>query len=181
MRAANAAVEVVNSIRALFRQTAETRDRAALECLVTEARDLMAEEASRHHIHMDVEVEGDLPPVVVDRVQIHQVLVNLVRNGLEAMESLAGDKVLRMRARRLEDLVQIEISDRGPGVAFPDRIFEPFFTTKGRGMGMGLAICRSIVESHGGQLSTESNEPQGARFIFTLPVAPALAISPQGQ
>ena len=72
--------------------------------------------------------------------------------------------------RRAGDVLRIEISDRGRGVEFPDRIFEPFFTTKKQGMGMGLAICRSIVESHGGRLWAESNEPQGAKFIFTLPV-----------
>jgi signal transduction histidine kinase len=67
-------------------------------------------------------------------------------------------------------MVQTEISDCGPGVEFPNRIFEPFFTTKEHGMGMGLAICRSIVESHGGRLWVEENEPHGARFIFTLPI-----------
>ena len=71
--------------------------------------------------------------------------------------------------KRCMDAVQIEISDRGPGVEFPDRIFEPFFTTKGQGMGMGLAISRSIIESHGGRLSVEQADPHGAKFVFTLP------------
>jgi signal transduction histidine kinase len=76
-----------------------------------------------------------------------------------------------VRVRRMGDeAVQIAVTDRGPGVAFPDRIFEPFFTTKEQGMGMGLAICRSIVEAHGGRLRAEKNEPQGATFTFTLPV-----------
>jgi signal transduction histidine kinase len=68
------------------------------------------------------------------------------------------------------DVVQTEISDRGPGISSTDKIFEPFFTTKENGMGMGLAICRSIVEAHGGRLWAEKNEPRGARFIFTLPI-----------
>ncbi|WP_420377792.1 sensor histidine kinase [Sinorhizobium terangae] len=136
----------------------------------------MAEEAARRRVRMDVDVESNLPFVMLDRVQIQQVLINLIRNGMDAMDSSADDRVFGIRVRRIGDLVQTEISDRGPGVAFPDRIFEPFFTTKEHGMGMGLAICRSIVESHGGQLRVENNEPHGARFIFTLPVdAPAEA------
>jgi signal transduction histidine kinase len=75
-----------------------------------------------------------------------------------------------MRVRRTGNVVQTEISDRGQGIEFPDKIFEPFFTTKENGMGMGLAICRSIVESHGGRLWAEKNEPHGATFIFTLPI-----------
>ena len=130
----------------------------------------MADEAARRRVRVEVDVESDLPLIAFDRVQVQQVLINLMRNGMDAMDSTAGDRILGMRVRRTGDLVQTEISDRGPGVALPDKIFEPFFTTKEQGMGMGLAICRSIVESHGGRLWTEKNEPQGARFIFTLPV-----------
>lgn len=92
-----------------------------------------------------------------------------MRNGIEAMEGVDEGKVLRVRARATSEVVRIEITDRGAGVQFPDKVFEPFFTTKGEGMGMGLAICRSIVESHGGRLWVERNEPRGARFVFTLP------------
>jgi signal transduction histidine kinase len=130
----------------------------------------MAEEASRRRVRMDVDVESNLPLVALDRVQVQQVLINLMRNGMDAMASVAGDRILGMRVRRMGNVVQTEISDRGPGVELPDKIFEPFFTTKEHGMGMGLAICRSIVESHGGRLWTERNEPHGARFVFTLPV-----------
>ena len=130
----------------------------------------MAEEAARRRVRIDTDIESDLPLVALDRVQIQQVLVNLMRNGIEAMDSTADARVLGLRVRRMGDVVQTEISDRGPGVEFPDKIFEPFFTTKEHGMGMGLAICRSIVESHGGRLWAEKNEPHGATFIFTLPV-----------
>ena len=130
----------------------------------------MAEEAARRRVRIDTDIEGDLPLVALDRVQIQQVLINLMRNGIEAMDSAADARVLGLRVRRMGDVIQTEISDRGPGVEFPDRIFEPFFTTKEHGMGMGLAICRSIVESHGGRLWAEKNEPHGATFIFTLPV-----------
>jgi PAS domain S-box-containing protein len=170
IRDANAAADVVSRIRALFRQSVEPRDTTTLAGVIAEARNLMAEEASRRRVRMDVDVESNLPLVALDRVQVQQVLINLIRNGMDAMASVTGDRVLGMRVRRMGDAIQTEISDRGPGVEFPEKIFEPFFTTKDDGMGMGLAICRSIVESHGGRLWAERNEPQGARFIFTLPV-----------
>lgn len=173
-RDANSAADVVNRIRALFRQSAEARTDASIVGVIAEAREVLAEEASRRGVRMDVTVESGLPAVQLDRVQIQQVLVNLIRNGLDAMYSSAGPKIVSIRARRSEEMVRIEIGDRGPGVAFPERIFEPFFTTKGDGMGMGLAICCSIVESHGGRLWAEKNEPQGAKFIFTLPIKPGV-------
>lgn len=169
IRDANSAADVVSRIRALFRQSVEPRNSTTLPGIIAEARNLMAEEAARRRVRMDVDVESSLPPVALDRVQIQQVLINLIRNGIEAMDSTAGDRVLRMRVRRTEDAIQTEISDRGQGVEFPDKIFEPFFTTKQHGMGMGLAICRSIVELHGGRLWAEKNEPHGATFLFTLP------------
>jgi PAS domain S-box-containing protein len=170
IRDANAAADVVSRIRALFKQSGEARSSTALGGVIAEARNLMAEEAARRRVRMDIDVESDLPLVAVDRVHIQQVLVNLIRNGMDAMDAVTGDRVLEVRVRRIGDVVQTEISDRGAGIEFPDNIFEPFFTTKGNGMGMGLAICRSIVESHGGRLWAEKNEPQGATFVFTLPV-----------
>lgn len=175
IRDANAAADVVSRVRALFKQSTGTRDCTALDRVVAEARELMAEEAARRRVRLDVEVESDPPVAAFDRIQLQQVLINLIRNGMDAMDSAAGDRLLRLRVRRVGDVVQIEVSDHGRGVEFPDRIFEPFFTTKEHGMGMGLAICRSIVESHGGRLWAERNEPQGATFIFTLPLDPTAA------
>jgi PAS domain S-box-containing protein len=169
VRDANSAADVVSRIRALFKQSADARVNATLGNLVVEARDLMAEEATRRRVRMEIDVDDDLPAVILDGVQIKQVLVNLIRNGVESMGTAPGDRILRLRVRKTDDAVQAEIRDSGPGVEFPDRIFEPFFTTKEDGMGMGLAICRSIVESHGGRLWAERNEPHGAAFIFTLP------------
>ncbi|MBZ9864766.1 PAS domain-containing protein [Mesorhizobium sp. CA15] len=170
IRDANSAADVVSRIRALFKQSADAMAYTTLGSVIAEARDLIAEEAARRRVRMDIDVENDLPVVALDRVQIQQVLVNLIRNGMDAMDSVAGDRVLGLRVRRVRDAIQIEISDRGPGIEFPDRIFEPFFTTKEHGMGMGLAICRSIVESHGGRLWVEKNEPHGTTFVFTMPV-----------
>jgi PAS domain S-box-containing protein len=170
IRDANSAAEVVSRIRALFRQTHEPRNTTALANIITEARNLMSEEATRRGVRIDEDIESDLPLVAFDRVQVQQVLINLIGNGMDAMDASAGDKVLNIRVRRIGDTVQTEVSDRGRGIEFPDKIFEPFFTTKEHGMGMGLAICRSIVESHGGRLWAENNKPRGATLIFTLPV-----------
>jgi PAS domain S-box-containing protein len=170
IRDANSAAEVVSRIRALFRQAVEPRNTTAFASIITEARNLMTEEATRRRVRIDEDVESDLPLVAVDRVQVQQVLINLIGNGMDAMDTSAGDKVLTIRVRRMGDTVQTEISDRGRGIDFPDKIFDAFFTTKEHGMGMGLAICRSIVQSHGGRLWAENNRPHGATFIFTLPV-----------
>jgi PAS domain S-box-containing protein len=169
IRDVNSAAEVVSRIRALFKQSADTRTNTALSGVIAEACNLVAEEAARRRVRMDVEVDKDLPLIAFDRVQIQQVLINLIRNGMDAMDAIAEERVLEVRVRLTGNVVQTAISDRGPGIEFPDKIFEPFFTTKERGMGMGLAICRSIVESHGGRLWVEHGELFGAKFCFTLP------------
>ena len=170
IRDANGAADVVSRIRALFRQSAKTGSSTLLGSVIAEVCDLMADEVARRRARMDIHIEADVPSVAVDRVQIQQVLSNLIRNSMDAIDRVAGDKVIQVRVRRSDDAVRIEISDSGPGVEFPDRIFQPFFTTRESGMGMGLAICRSIVVSHGGRLWVEENQPRGATFIFTLPL-----------
>lgn len=170
IRDANAAADVVSRIRALFKQSMDSRVSAAIGGIMAEVRELMAEEAMRRSVRVNIDVDDRLPPVEVDRVQLQQVLINLIRNGMEAMDAFTGDKALQVRVRQVADAVQVEVSDRGRGVEHPDRIFEPFFTTKVHGMGMGLAICRSIIESHGGKLWVETNELAGTTFIFTLPI-----------
>lgn len=170
-RDANSVAEVVSRIRALFKQSSETRVRTSIASVIAEAREVMAEEASRRRVHLEIDVDDDLPTIMLDRVQIQQVLVNLIRNGMDAMSSDAGvERIVDIRTRHTDNVIRTEVSDHGPGVEFSDNIFEPFFTTKEDGMGMGLAICRSIVEAHGGRLWVERNEPRGAKFIFTLPI-----------
>ncbi|TAY83405.1 PAS domain-containing protein [Rhizobium leguminosarum] len=170
IRDANSAADVVSRIRALFKQSVDRRISSTLSGIVNEARNLMADEAWRRHVRMEVEVDPTLPPIAIDRVQIQQVLINLIRNGIEAMDATTGDRVVEIRVRQIGNILQTEISDRGQGIDFPEKMFEPFFTTKENGMGMGLAICRSIVELHGGRLWAEKNNPHGATLLFTLPI-----------
>lgn len=170
IRDANSAADVVSRIRALFKQSVENRSSIELASVISEACSLMADEATRRHVRIECNADKALSAVSIDRIQIQQVLINLIRNGMEAMDSLAGEKALGITVHRVDDEARVEIRDEGSGIDFPDRIFEPFFTTKETGMGMGLAVCRSIVESHGGRLWAERNEPKGSRFIFALPI-----------
>lgn len=168
IRDANSAADVVGRVRALFRQTVEARSLWQLDTILHEARDLMLEETTRRRIRIEIDVEPGLPPLALDRIQIQQVLVNLIRNGIEAMEPTQRG-ALHIRSRRDGDLIRTEVRDTGAGISAIEKVFEPFFSTKSNGMGMGLAISRTIIESHGGRLWAEDNQPSGAIFIFTLP------------
>jgi signal transduction histidine kinase len=114
-----------------------------------------------------------LAPVQGDRVQVQQVVLNLVLNAVEAMGSVeGGDRELLVSTKQTEgNGVLVAVRDSGPGIdpGHLDRVFEPFYTTKASGVGMGLSICRSIIEAHGGRLWAEANEPRGVVFQFTLP------------
>lgn len=166
VRDANTAAEVVSRVRALFNQSNDHRTATSIADLAAEARDLLAEEALRRGATMRLDVEAGLPPIELDRVQVQQVLVNLMRNALEAGSTAP---LVQVRAFATDGVIQVDVADNGTGIAFPDKVFDPFFTTKLNGMGMGLAICRSIVEAHGGRLWAENNQEGGARFSFTLP------------
>ena len=169
IRDANAASEVVGRVRGLFKPAVPAQTSLSLASVIAEAERLLADVARAHGAGIEVETEASIPPVAGDPLQIQQVLVNLMRNGIEAMGTSGG--ALQVRARRDGDLARVEVADEGAGVAEPERVFDPFFTTKTSGMGMGLAISRSIVESHGGRLWVESRSGKGTRFVFTLPLA----------
>ncbi len=130
--------------------------------------------AAERGIKLRVAIERDLPPVSIDRIQIQQVLINLLKNAAEAMEHSPRRELKVAIGRMSDEDVQVEVADSGPGIA-PDiaaRLFEPFTTTKKNGMGMGLTICRGIVEAHRGHLRIESNADGGATFRFNLKIAP---------
>jgi two-component system sensor kinase FixL len=141
-------------------------------------------DAMQQEVEIEARIDPDLPAVLADRIQIEQVLLNLLRNAMDAMEVANTEwRSITVRARRKsKHAVEISVADLGPGVAdeVTDTIFEPFVTTKPVGMGMGLSISHSIVESHGGSLRMARNVPSGAIFFFDLPTAGAEASSNAG-
>jgi PAS domain S-box-containing protein len=171
-RDANSAADIVSRIRALFRQAPYARASEDVNRLISEVCRLMADEIAAQDSRIETELEPDLPSVALDRVQVQQVLVNLIRNGIEAMNGVF-DRARSLQIRSCReglDAIRVEVRDSGTGIRDVERVLEPFFTTKQQGMGMGLAICRSIVEAHRGRLWTTNNETHGALVAFTLPL-----------
>jgi C4-dicarboxylate-specific signal transduction histidine kinase len=178
VRNANSAADVISRICALFRRTPQARSSEDLNGVIGEVCLLMADEISAKDIHIETNLEPDLPSVALDRVQVLQVFVSLIRNGMEAMEAMVdGARALQIRSCRDGiDAIRVEIRDAGSGFKDAERVFEPFFTTKPHGAGMGLIICRSIIEAHGGRLWTANNETCGATVAFTLPLAASVSL-----
>ena len=169
----NRAGEVIQRVRALVNKTT---DRKALHIneVVNEVMSLVHHELFSHRVALRLDLAPALPPVLADRIQLQQVILNLVVNGIEAMQQVK-DRPRELVIRTLQDetsQVLVTVSDVGVGVAAEnaDRLFDAFFTTKSSGMGMGLSICRSIVDAHGGRLSASGNTGPGATFQFTLPL-----------
>jgi PAS domain S-box-containing protein len=175
VRDGNAASEVVNRVRALFKRSTPVAIQLNLNEVIAEVRQLMLDEVRGRGLNIVTDLERDLPRILADRVQIQQVIVNLARNGIEATEStIDAPKVLSIRSQR-EGIhhVRVEVCDQGSGLGDAEKLFEPFFTTKATGMGMGLAICRSIIEAHQGRLWATQNVGLGSTFSFTLPILPS--------
>jgi PAS domain S-box-containing protein len=166
--------EVVRRVRALFKRTTIERVRLDLNDVIREVLRLLDSYPARKHVTLDVVLAPDLPPVFADRVQLQQLLLNLMLNALEALEPVSGRvKQLSVRSTRGEgQRAAIQISDNGIGLDDSVAAFEPFVTTKPEGMGLGLAISRSIVAAHEGTLSAERNVGFGTTFTVTLPAQP---------
>jgi PAS domain S-box-containing protein len=166
------ASEIISRISLLFKKGALQHELVDVNELIREMIVLLRSEAARYSISIRSDLAEDLPRVMADRIQLQQVLMNLVLNGIDAMKDLAAARELTIRSQRVKDgQLMISVSDTGIGLPLqqPEQIFSAFFTTKAHGTGMGLPISRSIIESHGGRLWATSNSERGASFHFTLP------------
>ncbi|HKF65367.1 MAG TPA: PAS domain S-box protein [Vicinamibacterales bacterium] len=169
------AADVIQRIRQLATKTEPGKAQLDVNDVVRDVVGLVRAEVARYEITLTLESASPLPSVVGDRIQLQQVVLNLVMNAIEAMASVTGRprKLVIRSERHDDDVVRVAVHDTGVGLKASDvdRVFSAFFTTKPGGMGMGLSISRSIIEAHGGRLWAAPNEPHGAIFQFSLPVA----------
>jgi len=166
----NRAAEIIDRIRSFYKKSPPRRELVDVNRIIHEILTLLNGEAIRSSVSMHTDLAADLPGVMADRVQLQQVFMNLMLNAIEAMKDLGGE--LTVKSQREQDGQPLfSVTDTGPGLPAEnvDQIFSAFFTTKSQGSGMGLAISRSIVESHDGRLWATSNNGRGATFYFTLP------------
>jgi PAS domain S-box-containing protein len=174
----NRAGEVVGRIRALIKKAPARKDAVEINEAILEAVALTRTEAANNNVSVRTELAEDLPRIQGDRVQLQQVLLNLIINAIEAMRDVGEEgRELLVSTRNEPDGVSVEVRDSGPGFAPAalERVFEAFYTTKPDGLGLGLSICRSIIEAHDGRLWANPNVPRGAIFGFIVPAHPAAA------
>jgi PAS domain S-box-containing protein len=167
----NRAAEIIDRIRSFYKKSPPRRELVDVNGITQEMLTMLKGEATRHSIEMRTTLAAELPVVMADRVQLQQVFMNLMLNAIEAMKDLGGGELTLKSQQEQDGQLLFTVTDTGPGLSTGnvDQIFSAFFTTKSNGSGMGLAISRSIVESHGGRLWATANEGQGASFHFTLP------------
>ena len=173
VRNAKRAADIINGIRSISKKGESKRQLVDVNELIREMITLLENEASRNSISIRTHLDPDLPKVLADSVQVQQVMMNLIMNSIDAMKEIDQNRELGIQSRQAENRqLIVSVSDTGVGLSpeLLDRIFDAFFTTKHHGIGMGLRISRSIVESHGGRLWATNNSPRGANFYFTLPI-----------
>ena len=169
---ANRAADIISRVRMLFKKSTPQREPVDVNEAIRAMTVLLRSEATRYNITVRMELAADLPLIMGDRVQLQQVLMNLIVNSIDAMKDVDGARELTVKSQRTEkEEVLVSVSDTGVGLPPQqvDQMFNAFFTTKPHGTGMGLRISRSIVESHGGHLWAADNFPRGASFHFALP------------
>src|SRR5438132_6199831 len=169
---ATRAADIISRVRLLFKKSAPQRELVDVNEAIREMIVLLRSEATRYNITVRMELAADLPRIMGDRVQLQQVLMNLIVNSIDAMKEVDGARELTVKSQRTEKEEEVMVSVSDTGVGLPpqqaDQIFNAFFTTKPHGTGMGLRISRSIVESHGGRLWAADNSPRGTSFHFAL-------------
>jgi C4-dicarboxylate-specific signal transduction histidine kinase len=169
---AQRAAEIISRTRLLFNKGTPQRELVDVNEVIREMIVLLRGETTRHSISVRTQLAADLPQVMGDRVQLQQVLMNLMINGIDAMKDADGTRDLAIKSRQAEnEEVVVCVTDTGVGLPLQqaEQIFNAFFTTKPHGTGMGLRISRSIIESHGGRLWAADNSPRGASVCFALP------------
>jgi signal transduction histidine kinase len=162
---------VIGSIRTIFKKEDRNRNSLDVNDLIGEALNLVRGDLQKHQILVQTNPQEPLPRIMGDRIQLQQVLLNLITNAIDSMANKDEPRVLSVRSGLDGGGVMVSVVDTGTGIGPQDieRIFNPLFTTKSDGMGMGLSICRSIIDAHGGALSASRNVGSGAIFQFTLP------------
>jgi C4-dicarboxylate-specific signal transduction histidine kinase len=169
---ATRAAEIITRVRQLFKKGTPEQALIDMNEIIREMIVLLSSDATRYDVSIQTELAKDLPKVMGDRVQLQQVLMNLMTNSIDAMKDLDGTRQLFISSQAEDGHLMISVSDTGVGLPpkQADQIFDAFFTTKPQGTGMGLRISHSIVESHGGRLWAAANSPRGASFHITLPI-----------
>jgi C4-dicarboxylate-specific signal transduction histidine kinase len=173
IRNAKRASDIINRVRSISKKGELKRHLADINELIRETIILLGNEASKNSVSIRTDLDPELPKVMADSVQVQQVMMNLIMNSIDAMKNVDEERELVICSQWRENgLLMISVSDTGVGLPpqETDKIFDPFFTTKPHGIGMGLRISRSIVESHGGRLWAADNSPRGASFYFSLPI-----------
>ena len=166
----NRATEIIDRIRSFYRKSPPKREFVDVNQIIDEILALLKGQATGNSVTIRTELAVGLPKVMADRVQLQQVFMNLMLNAIEAMQVDGGE--LTVKSELVDSQLLLSVSDTGVGLPIEkvDQIFSAFFTTKPQGSGMGLAISRSIVESHGGRLWVTANEDRGTCFYFSLPI-----------
>jgi PAS domain S-box-containing protein len=174
IRDANRAAEIINRVRLFFRKGVVTKERVDVNEMIREMELLLHHEATQHSVSVQTNLAADQPLIVADRIQLQQVLMNLMINGIDAMKAVDGPRQLTLGTQN-HSAEQLLVSVADTGIGLPPnqagQIFNAFFTTKEYGTGMGLRISRTIIEAHGGRLWATDNHPRGASFHFTLAVS----------
>jgi PAS domain S-box-containing protein len=164
--------EIIDRMRSMMKPRETERCRLDLNLLMSESLAMIKADADKRHVRLELDFDTALPPVHGDRIQLQQVLINLLINSLDALgENLPANPIITVYARNVGDNVEVAVSDNGSGIAEDKllRVFEPFYSSKTNGLGMGLAISKGIIEAHGGRMRAENNEAGGATFTMSLP------------